>query len=258
MPAPTEAARPTRNVSQVCGSRTRRRTAAPASTPSRPSARRGPAARIAARTCAARSRPLRARALGVQIFLPSLLGEVLVLVFGLGELDQQFAHRCVARAFRRPCGRSAPPPTPSRGVFAHLVELERPRQPERLALMKPLTSWRRISGRYSPNFCAIEIEQHAAMADLLLRHLVEHLGGGRKLLAQPVREAAVDAAVFFLVGDGEREDFLFGEVGKAASRRPPAAAGYHFRIILNKKTRFGKHHADESRNRCLAMTRTHE
>ena len=33
--------------------------------------------------------------------------------------------------------------------------------------------------------------------------------------AQPLGEAAIDAAVLFLVGDGEREDFLLGEVGEA-------------------------------------------
>ena len=35
------------------------------------------------------------------------------------------------------------------------------------------------------------------------------------LLAQALGEAAIDAAVLVLVGDGEREDFLLGEVGKA-------------------------------------------
>jgi hypothetical protein len=35
------------------------------------------------------------------------------------------------------------------------------------------------------------------------------------LLAQALGEASVDAAIFFLVGDGEREDFLFAEIGKS-------------------------------------------
>ena len=83
-----------------------------------------------------------------------------------------------------------------------------------LCWMKPLTSWRRISGRYSPNLRAVEVEQHGAVAHLLVGHLVEHLGGGRELLAQSLGEAAVDAAVLVLVGDGEREDFLLGQIGK--------------------------------------------
>ena len=80
--------------------------------------------------------------------------------------------------------------------------------------MKPLTSWRRISGRYSPNFDAVEVEQHGAVAHLLVGHLVEHLGRGGELLAQALGEAAIDAAVLFLVGDGERQDFLFGSSAK--------------------------------------------
>ena len=70
-------------------------------------------------------------------------------------------------------------------------------------------------------FRPVELEQHGAVAHLLVRHLVEHLGRGRIFLAQPFGEAAIDAAVLVLVGDGEREDFLFGEVGKAFHGGPP-------------------------------------
>jgi hypothetical protein len=50
--------------------------------------------------------------------------------------------------------------------------------------------------------------------DFLVRHLVEHLGGRGKGLAQAFGEAAIDAAVLVLVGDGKRQDFLLGEVGE--------------------------------------------
>ena len=69
-------------------------------------------------------------------------------------------------------------------------------------------------------FLAIEIDQHAAVAYLLLRHLVEDLGGGRVVIAQPHGKAAVDAAVLVLGGDGERKDFLLGEIGKALHGGP--------------------------------------
>ena len=36
-----------------------------------------------------------------------------------------------------------------------------------------------------------------------------------KLLAQALGEAAIDAAVLFFIGDGERQHFLFGQVGKS-------------------------------------------
>ena len=61
----------------------------------------------------------------------------------------------------------------------------------------------------------VEVEQHGPVAHLLVRHLVEDLGGGAIPLAQALREAAIDAAVLFLVADGEREDFLLGEIGEA-------------------------------------------
>ena len=44
-------------------------------------------------------------------------------------------------------------------------------------------------------------------------------------------KAAIDAAVLFLVGNGERQDFLFGEFGKAFHGGP----SINIRTILNKK-----------------------
>jgi hypothetical protein len=64
-------------------------------------------------------------------------------------------------------------------------------------------------------FLAMEIEKARAMLDLLIGHFVEHFRGRRKLCTQAFGEAAIDAAVLLLVGDGEGEDFLLGEVGKA-------------------------------------------
>ena len=59
-------------------------------------------------------------------------------------------------------------------------------------------------------FRAVHLEQHGPVAHLLVGHFVEHLGGGRKRLAQAFGKAAIDAAVLVLIGDGEREDFLLG------------------------------------------------
>jgi hypothetical protein len=58
------------------------------------------------------------------------------------------------------------------------------------------------------------------VANLLLRHLVKDLGRGWIFLAQPLGEAAIDPAVLVLVGDGERKDFLFGQLGKAFQEAP--------------------------------------
>ena len=64
-------------------------------------------------------------------------------------------------------------------------------------------------------FLAVHVDQHGAVPDLLVGHLVEHLGRGRELLAQALGEAAIDAAVLVLAGNGQRQDFLLGKFGKA-------------------------------------------
>src|SRR5262249_49268022 len=67
-------------------------------------------------------------------------------------------------------------------------------------------------------FLPVEVVQHAAVLDLLLSHLVEHLRRARILRAQPVGESLIDAGILLLVGDREGEDFLFAQVGKALHR----------------------------------------
>ncbi len=82
--------------------------------------------------------------------------------------------------------------------------------------MKPLHVLAADQRQVFAEFLPVEVDTACVRwRDLLVRHLVEHLGGGGKLLAQAFGEAAVDAAVLLLVGDGEREDFLLGQVGKA-------------------------------------------
>src|SRR4051794_30636133 len=69
------------------------------------------------------------------------------------------------------------------------------------------------------------------MADFLLGHLVEQFRRGWVVLAQALGDVAVDAAVLLLVGNGERQDFLFGKVAKSLhvrlrrSIRAPASHG---------------------------------
>ncbi len=57
------------------------------------------------------------------------------------------------------------------------------------------------------------------------------------MLAQALGEAAIDAAVLVLVGDGEREDFLLGEIGKAFhGGLAIEVVSIYIRNILNKKS----------------------
>ena len=66
----------------------------------------------------------------------------------------------------------------------------------------------------SPNLALVKIEQAVAMAGLFVGHPGEELGGGGIVGAELFREIAVDAAVFFLGRDGEREKLGFIQVAE--------------------------------------------
>ena len=148
------------------------------------------------------------------MFRGELLGQRIVPVFLLGKADQQFADRCIARGF----GGLAVEPRRlllhAEDVFADLFEAERPRQPQRLALDEALDVVTADQRQVVAEFFAVEIEQPAAMANLFLRHAGEDGGGGRKRLGQPFGESVIDAAVLFLVRDGERQNLPFGQIRK--------------------------------------------
>ena len=78
--------------------------------------------------------------------------------------------------------------------------------------------WQKVA-----EFLAMKVEQHVAMPDLFLRHLVVHIGGLGIGAAKPVRERAVNAIVLVFIGDRERKNFLLVQVGKAFHRMPSAA-----------------------------------
>ena len=81
-------------------------------------------------------------------------------------------------------------------------------------------------------FFSIEVEQHVVMADLLLGHFVVHRRGVGIGGAQPIGERPIDAVVLVLVGDGERQNLLFVEIGKAFHGGASLAIIY-IRTLLN-------------------------
>jgi hypothetical protein len=52
------------------------------------------------------------------------------------------------------------------------------------------------------------------MADFLISHFAEHFGRSGISLTQTVDKFPIDALVFLLIGDSERENFLFGQIAK--------------------------------------------
>ncbi len=60
----------------------------------------------------------------------------------------------------------------------------------------------------------ILLEQHVTVAVLLLGHLLEQSGGSRIALGEILGETHVNAPVLLLGGDGERQNFAFGQFRK--------------------------------------------
>ncbi|SRR5579885_1388182 len=150
-----------------------------------------------------------------QDFLAEILRDLLVLIFGFREVEQQFAYRSVARRFRRFAVKIRGFVFHIGGVFPDLFEAERTNEPDGAVTDESAYVLAADEGQGLAEFLAVQIEQLAAVGGFLRRHLFENLGRGRVLLAQAVRKGQIDASVFFFVADGEGENFLFGKIGKS-------------------------------------------
>jgi hypothetical protein len=99
---------------------------------------------------------------------------------------------------------------------AHFLQSERAHQPQGGAVLdEALDVLPADQRQIVAELLAVEVVEASAVGDFLVRHLVKDCGGGREVCAQALGESAVNSAVLFLVGDGERENFLFGQVGKS-------------------------------------------
>ena len=76
----------------------------------------------------------------------------------------------------------------------------------------------------SPNLCAVQLDQPAAMLVLLVRHLGEDLGGGGEGDLQAVGIVGIDARILLLGRDGERQDLLLRQVCECLHRIDPRSA----------------------------------
>ena len=97
------------------------------------------------------------------------------------------------------------------GLLAHDIDTQRPHQPYRAPANKALHIVAADQRDMVAKPLLVYVDQSAAMSVLLLLHLLEHFGRGRIALAQAIHEVAVDAAVFLLQRNGQRQDFLLGQ-----------------------------------------------
>ncbi len=131
-----------------------------------------------------------------------------MLVLGSGELAQQVAHGIVMRGFRRA-------PVKARGLVFHLlgefargIDRQRAVEPDRPARDKAFDVLAADQRQKIAEFLAMKFEQHVAMPDLFLRHLVVHFRSVGIRAAERIREGAVNAVVLVFIGDRERKDLL--------------------------------------------------
>ena len=159
--------------------------------------------------------------------LGDLAGLLLVAALDVGEARQQFADRDVQRLGGGLLVEAGRLHLHDLGLLPHLVDGQVLGQPDRAAGEEALDVLAADRRQVLAELLAVEPVQHAAVAALLLGHVVEDGGRMRIGLAQLVGEGLVDAEVFLLAADGESQDLAFGQVGEGFQRHGGAPGGDH-------------------------------
>ena len=216
MPAPIEAASPTTNACHVfCVANAAANTGASVDT--EPSISPASPGWITRRTKDAPGmRVLAAADVVGQVLVAQLVGAVLVLHLGLGQVAEQFAHRDVLAARGGAAVELLGLGFHAFGEVAHFVEVQRIDLPDRLVVDEAAHVLAADQRNVLAEFRPVEFEQALAMLALLLGHLGEDIGAGRVVGPQAFGDIGIDAVVLFLVGDRQREDFAFRQVGEIA------------------------------------------
>ena len=151
---------------------------------------------------------------GRQVLLDQLAGNVLVRHLGLGKVAEQLADRGVFAARRRAAVETQCLEFHALGEVAHLVEPERTDLPDRRMLDEATNVVAPDQWDVLAELLLIKLDQAAAMIAFLAGHFGEDVGRGGVVLAQTLGDVGVDTAVLFLVGNGQREDLALGEIGE--------------------------------------------
>ena len=92
------------------------------------------------------------------------------------------------------------------------IEAERAQLPERAA--RDETAYVLTADQWNvfAEFLPEQLDQLPSMVALFNRHLGKYVRGCGILITQAFRDIGINAAVLLLVGDGQRQDFLFRQV----------------------------------------------
>ena len=224
MPAPIEAASPTRKAFQeLWVAKAAAKTGASVDT--EPSIRPTRPGWMICRTNRRRSFSASApRAEVVEDLLLEPGGDLVVLLLFFGQVAEQLAGRSVAGAHQRPSIETRCGALHVARMRAHRVETQRPHLPDGLGGDIAADVLAPHQRNVVAEFRHEEIDQPAPVTVLLRRHLVEHFGACRIIVVQTIGEIGEDARVLLLVADGEGEDFAFGQIVELAHEPLPGFA----------------------------------
>jgi hypothetical protein len=144
-----------------------------------------------------------------------------VTLFGFRKIAEQAANADILRLFGgldvEPLGFELHGPD----FLADGVERQVLGQPDRAAAQKSADIFPADRRKMFSEALLVEFQQPVAMAGLFFRHFLEDPGGIRVTLREILREAHINAAVFLLRGDRNRQHFPLGQIGEILHASTP-------------------------------------
>ena len=145
------------------------------------------------------------------MFVAQHAGDILMSLFGEGEIAEKLTRRGVRGAFCRLDIETIGLLLHRLGFLPHRIQRKVCPEPVRLALVKALHMLAPDQRDALAETLAMDLDQRFAMCILDLGHILEDLGRGRKFAAQPVGISEIDAGIVFLGGDPKGKDLLLGQ-----------------------------------------------
>ena len=152
-----------------------------------------------------------------KVFLLKVFGRFVMARLGGGQIPQQAARGGIAAGLRGAQVKGFGLGFHRGGFGADGLKAQVFHQPDRAAGIKARHMFAADQRNHLAKAAAMQVDQLLAVAIFLDGHAVEHCRRGRVIGAQALGIAAVDVPVILFGRDGEREDFLFRQIGKPAA-----------------------------------------
>jgi hypothetical protein len=149
-----------------------------------------------------------------QLFAAQFLCPVGVIALLLRQIIQQLPHSGIPRARRGPLVEAARFHLHGAGLLGHCVQPQGLQQPYRPPLDEPANVLPADQWNMLTEFGAEQLNQPAAVPGLFLAHALKDLGSLRKILPESFGQIRIDALIFLFESDGQRQNFSFREAVK--------------------------------------------